>query len=166
MAGKSHGKSRRKTPWDEEEELTPTQRFLQIHYRERYMARHPKLSETGEAELINSFVPTYCPYCSSEQFRKRGFTANGVQRYSCSCGQTFLPTTNTIFDSRKIAISEWMEYCLNLFRYVSINADSWNNKNAFSTSRYWLEKLFMTLADYQQDIVYQVWCGLMRPTIP
>jgi len=46
-----------------------------------------------------------------------------------------------------------MEYCLNLFRYVSINADSWNNKNAFSTSRYWLEKLFMTLADYQQNIV-------------
>jgi hypothetical protein len=46
-----------------------------------------------------------------------------------------------------------MEYCLNLFRYVSINADSWNNKNAFSTSRYWLEKLFMTLEDYQHSIV-------------
>lgn len=153
MAGKSHGKSRNKTPWDAEEKLTPTQRFLQTHYRERYTARHPKLSETGEADLINSFVPVHCPYCNSEQFVKRGFTANGVQRYLCSCGQTFLPTTNTIFDNRKIAISEWMEYCLNLFRYVSINADSWNNKNAFTTSRYWLEKLFMTLANYQQNIV-------------
>jgi hypothetical protein len=150
---KGHGKSRRKTPWDAENELTPTQEFLKTHYRERYMARHPKLSETGEAELINSFIPVHCPYCRSTQFNKRGFTANRIQRYSCSCGQRFLPTTNTIFDCHKIAISEWMEYCLNLFRYVSINADSWNNKNAFSTSRYWLEKLFMTLADYQQNIV-------------
>lgn len=46
-----------------------------------------------------------------------------------------------------------MEYCLNLFRYVSINADSWNNKNAFSTSQYWLNKLFLTLDDYQQNII-------------
>ncbi len=45
---------------------------------------------------------------------------------------------------------------MNLFRYVSINADSWNNKNAFSTSRYWLEKLFITLANYQQSIVLSV----------
>jgi len=153
LAGKSQGKSRRKTPWDVEEDLTPTQEFLQTHYRERYMARHPKLIETGEAELINSFVPTHCPYCGSERFSKRGFTANGIQRYFCSCSQRFLPTTKTIFDSRKIPISEWTEYCLNLFRYVSINADSWNNKNAFSTSRYWLEKLFKTLEDYQQSTI-------------
>jgi transposase-like protein len=153
MAGKSHGKSRHKTPWDEDDELTPTQIFLRSHYQEHYVARHPRLSETGESELINTFIPTNCPYCKSKQFVKKGFTSNGVQRYVCTCKQTFLPTTNTIFDNHKIAISEWMEYCLNLFRYVSINADSWNNKNAFSTSRYWLEKLFMALEDYQQSIV-------------
>lgn len=153
MAGKSHSKSRRKTPWDEETELTPTQQFLRAHYRVHYEARHPNLNETGEAALINSFVPLHCPYCNSVQFNKRGFTANGIQRYCCSCGQTFLPTTLTIFDGRKIAISEWMEYCLNLFRHVSINADSWNNKNAFTTSQYWLKKLFLTLEDYQQDII-------------
>ena len=89
MAGKSHSKSRRKTPWDDTEELTPTQRFLQTHYKERYVARHPRLSETGEAELINSFVPTKCPYCGTDQFIKRGLTANGVQRYGCVCGQRF-----------------------------------------------------------------------------
>ena len=54
----------------------------------------------------------------------------------------FRPTTGTIFDSRKISVSEWIEYCLNIFRYVSLNADSWNNRNALSTSKYWLEKLF------------------------
>ena len=52
MAGKSHGKSRRKTPWDGETELTPTQEFLRAHYKEHYAARHPKLSETGEAANI------------------------------------------------------------------------------------------------------------------
>jgi len=153
VAGKSQGKSRRKTPWDGEKELTATQEFIRTHYQEHYEARHPKLSETGEAEMINSFVPTKCPYCGSEQFIRRGLTANGIQRYSCSCGQRFLPTTHTIFDGHKISVSEWIEYCLNLFRYVSINADSWNNKNAFSTSQYWLKKLFLTLESYQYSII-------------
>ena len=62
-------------------------------------------------------------------------------RYECACGKTFLPTTGTIFDDHKISVSEWMEYCLNLFRHVSITADSWSNKNTFKTSRYWLQKL-------------------------
>jgi hypothetical protein len=46
-----------------------------------------------------------------------------------------------------------MEYCLNLFRHVSITADSWNNKNAFNTSRYWLQKLFLTLEGVQDNII-------------
>jgi len=46
-----------------------------------------------------------------------------------------------------------MEYCLNLFRHVSITADSWTNKNTFKTSRYWLQKLFMTLENVQDNIV-------------
>jgi hypothetical protein len=52
-----------------------------------------------------------------------------------------------------------MEYCLNLFRHVSIAADSWNNKNAFTTSRYWLRKLFLTLENVQDSVVLsdEVW---------
>jgi len=75
------------------------------------------------------------------------------------CGKTFLPTTGTIFDEHRISISEWMEYCLNLFRHVSITADSWSNKNAFATSRYWLQKLFLTLETVQNSIVLRdrVW---------
>jgi hypothetical protein len=46
-----------------------------------------------------------------------------------------------------------MEYCLNLFRHVSILADSWNNKNAYNTSRYWLQKLFLTLDGVQDGII-------------
>jgi hypothetical protein len=56
-------------------------------------------------------------------------------------------------------LSEWVEYTLNIFRYVSINADSWNNRNAFTTSRYWLEKLFLVLESYQQSLVFtdKIW---------
>ena len=159
MSTKSHGKSRRKTPWDGADDLTATQEFLRTHYQEHYVVRHPRLSETGEIELINSFIPERCPYCGSQKFKRRGLTANGVQRYLCECGRAFVPTTLTIFDGHKIAVSEWIEYCLNLFRYVSINADSWNNKNAFSTAKYWLKKLFLLLEDCQKDIVLErkVW---------
>jgi len=48
---------------------------------------------------------------------------------------------------------------MNIFRNVTVNADLWNNKNAFETSRYWLEKLFLLLDSYQDDIVLsgKVW---------
>ena len=149
-------KSRRITPWDDQIEKTPTQEFVIKVTMEHYNQRHPKLFETGEVELINSFVPKKCPYCSSESFKRNGKTKIGVQRYKClntECSQTFLPTTGTIFDGHKISISEWIEYCLNLFRNVSVITDSWNNKNAFTTSRYWLEKLFLILEEYQKTIV-------------
>jgi transposase-like protein len=149
---------RRSTPWDgmNEEDKTPTQRFLSDRYKAHYEERHPILKETDEATLINSVIPDSCPYCSDDSFSRFGLTGNGVQRYRCkACGRTFTPITGTIFDSHKIAISEWMEYCLNLFRYLSVTADSWNNRNAFTTSRYWLEKLFLVLEGYESDIVLE-----------
>ena len=148
-----YGKSRRETPWDDKPR-TPTKQFLYEHYIEHYNQKHPKLLEAHEADMINSYVPAVCPHCGFEHFSQNGKDDNGIQRYVClSCGRRFKPTTGTIFDSRRIPVSEWMEYCLNIFRYVSINADSWNNKNTFMTSKYWLEKLFLTLDGYQDDIV-------------
>ena len=149
----NRSRSRRATPWDGMTDLTATQEFLQMHYIARYEQRHPQLINAGEANLINSHEPQNCPYCGTDNFTRIGFDSNGFRRYKCSCGKTFKPTTGTIFDSRKIPICEWIEYCLNIFRYVSLNADSWNNRNAISTSKYWLEKLFLTLEESQKDIV-------------
>jgi transposase-like protein len=146
-------KSRKKTPWDSNLELTPTQLFLKENYDMRYGYHHRKVRDSGEAEMVNSYTPTKCPTCASEKFKRSGYTDSGVQRYKCICGKAFLPTTGTIFDEHKLSIAEWMEYCLNLFRHVSITADSWNNKNAFNTSRYWLQKLFLTLEGIQDNIV-------------
>lgn len=152
--------SRKRTPWDGVTDLTETQEFLQQHYTEHYADRHRALVDSGESDMINSYVPTKCPFCASEKFKKSGRTESSVQRYMCRvCGKTFLPTTGTIFDEHRVSISEWMEYCLNLFRHVSITVDSWNNKNAFTTSRYWLQKLFLTLESVQDSIVLanRVW---------
>ena len=152
--------SRKRTPWDGESDLTETQKFLWQYYTTHYEDRHSIVSESGEADMVNSYVPTQCPYCVSKKFKKSGYTQSGVQRYMCGvCGKTFLPTTGTLFDDHKISISEWMEYCLNLFRHVSITADSWNNKNAFTTSRYWLQKLFLTLETVQNSVILRdhVW---------
>ena len=145
--------SRRKTPWDEVEQRSPMQEFIYHHYQTHYMERHPNLEESGESNLINSYIPDECPFCANVTKQKWGFTKNGIQRYRCTeCRQSFTAVTNTIFDGHKISISEWIEYTLNIFRYVSINADSWNNRNAFTTSRYWLEKLFLVLEAHQQSI--------------
>ena len=146
-------KSRRQTPWDGVSELTATQTFLKEQYALRYDNHHQKVYDSGEAEMINSYLPTKCPFCGGAKFVRRGLTASGIQRYLCACEKTFVPTTGTIFDEHKLSISEWIEYCLNLFRHVSINADSWNNKNAFTTSRYWLQKLFLVLEGIQDNIV-------------
>jgi len=118
-----------------------------------YADRHRKVEESGETEMINEYVPAKCPFCESMKFKRNGYS-NEIQRYMCAnCGKTFLPTTGTIFDDHKISISEWIEYCLNVFRHVSLTAGSWNNKNAFTTSRYWLQKLFSTLGNVQDNIV-------------
>jgi len=145
--------SRKRTPWDGESNLTSTQEFLRRHYEKYYADRHRALGDSGEAEMINSYIPAKCPFCSCVKFKKSGHTQSGIQRYMCNCGKTFLPTTGTIFDEHRISISEWMEYCLNLFRHVSITADSWSKKNAFATSRYWLQKLFLTLESVQNSII-------------
>ena len=146
-------KSRKYTPWDSEENLTPVQEFLKENYDARYASHHRKIEECGEADMVNSYLPSKCPFCGSAVFKKSGYTDSGVQRYKCVCGKTFLPTTGTIFDDHKLSVSEWMKYCLNLFRHVSILADSWSNKNAYNTSRYWLKKMFITLDGIQDDIV-------------
>ena len=57
-------KSRRKTPWDGNEKLTATQRFLKEKYDMRYKTHHRKISESGEAEMVNTYVPEKCPFCS------------------------------------------------------------------------------------------------------
>jgi transposase-like protein len=135
-------------------ERTAMQEFIRSNYVDDWDDRHLRVGQTNEADLINSVLPSSCPYCQSETIIRKGMNGNHIQRYLCKqCNRFFVPTTGTIFDEHKISIREWISYSLNILRYVSITADSWNNKNDFKTSRYWLQKLFAVLEPYQAGII-------------
>lgn len=152
--------SRRKTPWDDKDTLSPTQVFIRDKYLNEYYSNHPKLSDTSEAVFLNSFDMRCCKHCGSIDFIKRGHTSNGIQRYRCNdCKKTFTILTNTLFENHKISILEWIEYLLNLFGYVSFSSTSRNSRIAVSTNKFWLIKVFELLKDYQSDTVLsnEVW---------
>jgi transposase-like protein len=154
MSRQKTNKSRRATPWDGKADVTPTQAYIRERHKEHYHNHHKPLKDDDETKLINKRIPSECRLCKSTDFKRYGFNENGIQIYKCrSCGHKFTVLTNTIFDSHKIPISEWIEFLYNLFSFVSLNAGSWNNKNAFTTSKYWLEKVFILVKAYQNSVI-------------
>lgn len=146
--------SRRTTPWTGKDDVTPLQAFIDDVNHRNYERRHPALQDSGETELINSYVPDSCRHCGSDRIRRFGRTRNGVFRYMCNeCGRTFTPVTNTIFDNHKVSITEWIDFLLSLFGYGSTNLVSKNNRNAFNTTSYWLDKVFLVVSGTQDDTV-------------
>ena len=117
--------------------------------------RRPSREET---ELINSLFDG-CPYAAegdgaAHECIKYGFTGLGVQRYLCKrCGRQFTPLTGTVFDSKKIPISEWVEFIINLASYESLTQASLTNMKAKSTGRYWVSKVFEVLRGCQDGVV-------------
>lgn len=145
--------SRQKTPWDGKEQ-TIIQTFISKKYKDNYKSKHPKLSETDEKLIINSIEIKKCRYCNSSNIVKRGKNQNDIQRYYCNdCKRRFTPITKTIFENHKIAITEWIEFLLDIFNYGSTTLTSKVNKNSLNTSIYWLHKVFLVLNEYQKEIV-------------
>ena len=143
--------SRQKTPWDSKDEKTILQNFVSKKYKENYKAKHPKLIDTDEAELLNSITINNCRYCDSENIKKNGKSKNCVQIYYCKdCGRKINPTTGTIFENHKISITEWIEFLLDIFNYGSTSLTSRVNKNSMNTSTYWLQKVFLILREYHR----------------
>ncbi len=151
---KIRSKSRRKTPWSDTPEATALQAFIDESNQDNYHRKHPAISDTGEAELLNSLDVQDCRHCKSTAIQKFGFTANRVCRFRCkSCGRTFNVLTNTIFDSHKIPLTEWLDFLLTIFGYGSFNLTSKNNRNAYTTTRYWMDKVFLVLREYQNSLI-------------
>lgn len=139
--------------WTKQKEITSGQKMVQGTVLEWYEAKHRKCS-AEEIIFINDNCSSTCPYCGSEKTQKNGFTSNGIQRFSCpNCHKRFNALTKTIFDSKKIPISEWIEYLLHLFEFHSIRSSSFDNRNAYSTGKYWLEKVFCVLKGIQNNVV-------------
>ena len=127
---------------------------------EWYDAKHRDPSKE-EIALINSVAPEACPHCGSPRLSKDGFQKKtGIRVYRCrACGRKLGPLTGTVFDSRKIPISEWVEFLVHLFEFHSVATSAEDNRNADSTGRYWLNKVFLVLGDYQEGVSFSdvVW---------
>jgi len=148
---KRWGSSLRDVPW--EGAFTPCERLIASTIQEWYDEKHRKSSKE-EISYINSLKISGCPYCGSTEFSRCGHTSQGIQRYTCkSCSKRFLPLTNTIFDSKKIPLSEWIEYLMHLFEFHSITSSSRDNRNAEMTGKYWLLKVFEVLKGIQDDTI-------------
>ena len=82
--------SRQRTPWDDKDDITIVENFIQYKYKDNYNLKHPKLINTEEAKVINSIIIDNCRYCDSDKIKKNGFTKNGIQRYYCyECKRSF-----------------------------------------------------------------------------
>ena len=108
---------------------------------EWYVAKHRK-SSPGELDLLNSLPIECCPHCRGAHFKKSGYH-----------GKVLSPLTGTVFDAHKIPISEWIEYMIHLFEFHSLSSSARDNRNAKTTGKYWISKVFAVLSDSQQDIL-------------
>ncbi len=152
-------KERRKYPslrsftWSEDSKKSEGQLLVENTVQELHDAKHQH-HLFFEIEFINSLDIKQCPFCGSNDFIKYGHKKDGTQRYICKeCGKRFTALTNTIFDSKKIPISEWIEYLLHLFEFHSINSTAYDNRNSPTTGKYWLIKTFEVLKGIQDDVV-------------
>lgn len=76
---------------------------------------------------------------------KDGCQNDGTRRYRCkSCGRRFSPLTGTLPDSHRIPFAGWIEFCIRLLRFQSLNVSSIDNRNAYS----WLKKIFLCIETY------------------
>lgn len=114
--------------------------------------KHRKACEE-EVKMVNGLKMASCPYCGSPDFVSKGKRKDGIRRYLCNnCGKTFSPLTGTLFDSRKIPVSEWIEFLINVGIYESVSQSSMTNMNAQSTGQYWLRKTFEAIKGCQSGV--------------
>lgn len=152
--------SRKDTPWTGREDATAMEKFIDGCNHCNYYRRHPVAGGELEREMLNAYHPDSCRFCRSRNVKVHGYTKTGIRRYRCrECGKTFTIITGTIFDQRKIPITEWLDFLLTLFGYGSFSLTSKNNRNAYNTTRYWMDKVFLLLKSRQSGIVLEgkVW---------
>lgn len=120
---------------------------------EWYDAKHRPPS-ADEVAFVNSIPVGSCPRCGSENVRRDGRSKKTglIVRECKDCGKKFGPLTGTVFDSRKIPLSEWIEFLVHLFQFHSVKTASLDNRNADSTGRYWLSKVFAVVEGIQEGV--------------
>jgi transposase-like protein len=151
---KRRGLAASATPWDmlEDDALTPAQALVAASHRSMYRFRHESFD--GDADFFNAFPRESCPICGKIGVGKAGFDATGIQRYRCAgCGKRFTSVTGTIFEDRKLPLPAWVDFLLQLFSFVSINAMTREDRRSDTTIPYWIGKVFAILDGIQDGMV-------------
>jgi hypothetical protein len=147
------------TPWDNlpKDELSPAQALITASHMSMYAFRHESFA--GDIEFLNSYLRSTCPECGSRAI-KFGLGKNGIQRYRCcECFQRFTSTTGTVFEDRKLPLSAWADFLLQVFSYASISLMTREDRRSDTTLPYWMAKLFAVLEGIQDDTMLsgKVW---------
>lgn len=151
--------SLRQFSWSGRKDGSDAEKLIESTVPEWHEQKHRKPSPE-EIGFINSIPIRQCPRCGSGVIARDGKGSNGIQRFVCrGCGRRFSPLTDTIFDSKKIPISEWIEYLLHLFEYHSLKTSATDNRNSETTGGYWLSEVFAVLKGIQRGVALKgtVW---------
>jgi hypothetical protein len=146
---KRHRLAASATPWDglAEDILTPAQLLITKSHRSMYEFRHESFK--GDVDFFNGFPRDTCPLCSGGGISKHGFDA-GMQRYRCAgCKKRFTSATGTIFEDRKLPLSAWVDFLLQVFSFESMAAMTREDRRSETTTPYWMAKLFAVLEGVQ-----------------
>lgn len=139
--------------WDSKINKSHAEKLIQSTILEWYDAKH-RIASDDEISFINNINIESCPFCDSNKIVKNGHTVAGIQKFKCkNCLKQFNTLSGTIFDSKKIPISEWIEYLLHLFEFHSIKTSAIDNRNSTTTGIYWLKKVFAVLDGIQDNVV-------------
>jgi hypothetical protein len=77
-----------------------------------------------------------------------------MQRYCCrDCKKAFSPATGTIFEDRKLPLSAWADFLMQLFSYESINVMTREDRRSDTTIPYWIGKVFTILGGIQEGVM-------------
>ena len=95
-----------------------------------------------------------CPRCGSSKYISHGRDKNGTKRYRCKeCSKTFNAISNSLFFSSKVNIKAWFAFLESLLSGTSVRAACIVAKVSYVTGSEWLNKIFMSLKYYQDEIV-------------
>jgi predicted RNA-binding Zn-ribbon protein involved in translation (DUF1610 family) len=142
------------TPWDHRDEssLSATERLVMESHRSAYRFRHESFDM--DIEFLNSFERDFCPRCGSAAIKKAGHEKTGMQRYRCNgCRKAFTPATGTVFEARKLPVSAWVDFLIQVFSFQSIAVITREDRRSGTTAPYWLGKTFAVLDGIQDGIV-------------
>lgn len=155
MCARWHAPSASATPWDDADRsrLSAAQAMVMDCHRDAYERLHEP-DARGDAAFFNSYEREACPRCGSARISRKGSDARGVRRWVCgSCGRTFTPVTGTIFEDRKLPVSDWVEFLLGAMSYESVAGMTRQNRRSPTTLPYWVAKLFAVLDGVQDGVV-------------